>query len=104
MAIVCGIAVHTRCLNLTHLPCRERDEKDTIVDINQPLRKCLSATYLHEGAYGNTALSMFGRDLVEQVRFDAKGGNRLVPVIVEKCISAVEALGKAHLLSGTLSH
>lgn len=36
---------------------------------------------------------MFGRDLIEQVRADAKGDNRLVPVIVEKCIDAVEALG-----------
>jgi len=67
--------------------------------INQPLRKYLFATYLCEGAYGNAAPSMFGRDLIEQVRVDAKGGNRLIPVIVEKCISAVEALGKAHLLS-----
>lgn len=37
---------------------------------------------------------MFGRDLIEQVRADAKAGDRLTPVIVEKCISAVEALGK----------
>ena len=36
---------------------------------------------------------MFGRDLVEQVRADAKGDNRLVPVIGEECIDAVEALG-----------
>lgn len=37
---------------------------------------------------------MFGRDLIEQVRADAKGGDRLIPVIVEKCIMTVEALGK----------
>jgi len=59
-------------------------------------------TFLYEGAYGNAALSMFGRDLIEQVRADAKGGNRLIPVIVEKCILAVEALGKDNLLSRTL--
>jgi Rho-type GTPase-activating protein 1/2 len=35
---------------------------------------------------------MFGRDLVEQVRADAKGEERYVPVIVEKCIDAVDAL------------
>lgn len=35
---------------------------------------------------------MFGRDLVEQVHADAKGGDRFVPVIVEKCIDAVETL------------
>lgn len=37
---------------------------------------------------------MFGRDLVEQVKADAYGTDRAVPVIVEKCIEAVEALGK----------
>ncbi|KAG5650670.1 hypothetical protein H0H81_011404 [Sphagnurus paluster] len=39
-----------------------------------------------------TAPSMFGRDLVEQVHADARGEDRQVPVIVEKCIEAVEAL------------
>lgn len=37
---------------------------------------------------------MFGRDLTEQVHADAKDGERRVPVIVEKCIDAVEALGQ----------
>ena len=36
---------------------------------------------------------MFGRDLIEQVNSDAKGTDRAIPVIVEKCISAMEALG-----------
>lgn len=36
---------------------------------------------------------MFGRDLSDQVRSDSKGENRTVPVIVEKCIDAVDALG-----------
>ncbi|KAF8070211.1 signal transducer [Lyophyllum atratum] len=36
--------------------------------------------------------SMFGRNLVEQVHADSKGEDRQVPVIVEKCIQAVEAL------------
>jgi hypothetical protein len=40
------------------------------------------------------APSMFGRELIEQVRADAKGGERYVPVIVEKCIDAVDALGE----------
>lgn len=40
------------------------------------------------------APSMFGRDLIEQVRADAKGKERYVPVIVEKCIDAVDALGE----------
>ena len=36
---------------------------------------------------------MFGRDLVEQVRADSKDEDRQIPVIVEKCIDAVEVLG-----------
>ena len=41
------------------------------------------------------APSMFGRDLVEQVHADAQvsGSAREIPVIVEKCIEAVEAIG-----------
>lgn len=35
---------------------------------------------------------MFGRELVEQVHADAKGSGRQVPIIVEKCIDAVEAV------------
>jgi Rho-type GTPase-activating protein 1/2 len=37
---------------------------------------------------------MFGRDLSEQVRSDSRREQRPVPVIVEKCIAAVDALGK----------
>lgn len=39
---------------------------------------------------------MFGRDLAEQVRADARGSDRQVPMIVEKCIDAIEALGMCH--------
>lgn len=38
---------------------------------------------------------MFGRDLIEQVKADSRGsGERLVPVLVEKCINAVDELGE----------
>lgn len=40
---------------------------------------------------------MFGRDLVEQVYADARGSGRAVPVLVEKCIMAVEERGESHL-------
>lgn len=36
---------------------------------------------------------MFGRDLAEQVRADGKDEDRVIPVIVEKCIDAVDTLG-----------
>lgn len=37
---------------------------------------------------------MFGRGLIMQVHDDAAGTDRSVPLIVEKCIEAVEAIGK----------
>ena len=37
---------------------------------------------------------MFGRDLVEQVRADSRDEDRMVPVIVEKCIDAVDRVGE----------
>lgn len=37
---------------------------------------------------------MFGRELTEQVRADSKFTDRMVPLIVEKCIAAVEATGE----------
>jgi len=37
----------------------------------------------------------FGRELTEQVRVDSKVTERMVPLIVERCIAAVEASGKS---------
>lgn len=52
-------------------------------------------------AHLRIAPSMFGRDLTEQVHADAAlGGDRQVPVIVEKCIDAVEELGEIPSLAG----
>jgi len=42
---------------------------------------------------------MFGRDLTEQVRADSEDEERQVPVIVEKCIEAVEARGELPLVA-----
>jgi hypothetical protein len=50
---------------------------------------------LRADALDFSAPSMFGRDLIEQTREDTKGGDRQIPVIVEKCIEAVEILGKS---------
>jgi hypothetical protein len=38
---------------------------------------------------------MFGRELIEQVYADGQGTDRAVPVIVEKCIEAVEESGSS---------
>lgn len=38
---------------------------------------------------------MFGRDLIEQVRADSVNYHRDIPIIVEKCIYAVEQRGNA---------
>lgn len=40
---------------------------------------------------------MFGRSLIEQVRADSSKDHRDVPMIVEKCILAVEQLGRCTL-------
>lgn len=57
---------------------------------------CVSHFNLNHVYYFNFHLapSMFGRDLTEQVRADSKYEERQVPVIVEKCIEAVEARGE----------
>jgi len=39
---------------------------------------------------------MFGRELTEQVRADARPNDKMVPLIVETCIAAVEACGESH--------
>jgi hypothetical protein len=43
---------------------------------------------------------MFGRELTEQVRADSKHSERMVPLIVEKCIAAVEASGELFYWNG----
>lgn len=70
---VCHISVHPRCVNQVYVACSQ-----------QPPRR--------DDAITQPSPSMFGRDLVEQVKSDLKWGERRVPVIVEKCIDAVEAL------------
>ncbi|KAI6040203.1 RhoGAP-domain-containing protein [Pisolithus marmoratus] len=71
----CHISVHSRCMNQVQLICthqpRHRDDVNGHV---VPLP------------------SMFGRMLVEQVKSDCRWGERKVPIIVEKCIEAVEAV------------
>ena len=40
---------------------------------------------------------MFGRELTEQVRADSRLTDKMTPLLVEKCISAVEANGEPPL-------
>lgn len=68
----CNISVHVRCINHVQVLCSQQSSNR---DDSQILPH-----------------SMFGRDLVEQVYADAKGSSRQVPVIVDKCIEAVEAI------------
>lgn len=37
---------------------------------------------------------MFGRELTEQVRADSRLTDKMTPLLVEKCITAVEATGE----------
>ncbi|KZW00267.1 RhoGAP-domain-containing protein [Exidia glandulosa HHB12029] len=71
----CSIAVHTRCGHSVQTSCKPpqyQPPDETSMDM------------------GPLPPSLFGRDLVEQVHADARGQERFVPVIVEKCINAVE--------------
>lgn len=92
----CHIIVHSRCIRQVQLLCthqpRPRDH-----DLNghvmlrmtdvAPIRETCADPLVF------VAPSMFGRELAEQVKSDQRwGGDRKVPVIVEKCIDAVEAL------------
>ncbi|EKM54604.1 uncharacterized protein PHACADRAFT_258574 [Phanerochaete carnosa HHB-10118-sp] len=72
----CNISVHHRCLQLVHLPCSQQ-----VMNGKEERIMPLPA-----------GPSMFGRDLTEQVRAESKDEERLIPVIVEKCIDAVDTL------------
>ncbi|EGN99745.1 hypothetical protein SERLA73DRAFT_52418 [Serpula lacrymans var. lacrymans S7.3] len=74
----CHISIHARCVSHVQPSCSQqqhssmRDEPSTQLTPLPP--------------------SMFGRDLIEQVKADSKWGDRTIPILVEKCIDAVEAL------------
>ncbi|KIY74283.1 RhoGAP-domain-containing protein [Cylindrobasidium torrendii FP15055 ss-10] len=68
----CSVSVHVRCLNQVQSPCSHQGGNS---QNDQPMPP-----------------SMFGRDLVEQVQADSRNTPRDVPVLVEKCIEAVEEL------------
>ncbi|KZT58861.1 RhoGAP-domain-containing protein [Calocera cornea HHB12733] len=69
--VECGIVSHARCQGFVKTPCR-RSSMDRPASADS---------------------TIFGRDLVEQVRIDAKESPRLIPIIVEKCIDALEQRG-----------
>ncbi|KDQ15273.1 hypothetical protein BOTBODRAFT_31930 [Botryobasidium botryosum FD-172 SS1] len=71
----CGTGCHPKCASQLNSRCQQtRASEESALEIT-PLPP-----------------SMFGRQLIEQVKADAKGGDRAIPVIVEKCISAMESL------------
>ncbi|KAH9847161.1 RhoGAP-domain-containing protein [Lenzites betulinus] len=71
----CSIAVHTRCIHNVSLACSQQ---------SAPSRED------NQAPLAPLPPSMFGRDLIEQVRSDSKDEPRVLPVIVEKCIDAVD--------------
>ncbi|KAF6741870.1 signal transducer [Ephemerocybe angulata] len=71
---VCSTSIHVRCIANVQIPCS-----------HQGLVK-------EDGPSEPLPPSMFGRELIEQVQADSKDGERHIPVIVEKCIDAVDAL------------
>ncbi|RDX47917.1 RhoGAP-domain-containing protein [Lentinus brumalis] len=71
----CNVAVHTRCIHNVNLACQQQ-----------------TAPARDETPMAPLPPSMFGRDLVEQVQADSREEDRMVPVIVEKCIDAVDRI------------
>ncbi|KAG6864793.1 hypothetical protein C0991_007123 [Blastosporella zonata] len=73
---VCPISIHVRCIAHLQTPCIQQQVLNVQPEVPPvPLPP-----------------SMFGRDLIEQVHADSREEERQVPVIVEKCIEAVEAI------------
>ncbi|KAF8629116.1 hypothetical protein AX17_005702 [Amanita inopinata Kibby_2008] len=68
----CNMSVHVRCIANVHAPCTQHETPMKDERLTSPQ-------------------SMFGRDLAEQAAVDSVGVDRVIPVIVEKCIEAVEA-------------
>ncbi|EKM80911.1 hypothetical protein AGABI1DRAFT_119462 [Agaricus bisporus var. burnettii JB137-S8] len=68
---VCNISIHVRCVAAVQTSCAQRHGDDP----QAPLPP-----------------SMFGRDLIEQAQYDGRGDDRQVPILVEKCVQAVEAI------------
>ncbi|KAF8906585.1 hypothetical protein CPB84DRAFT_1675734 [Gymnopilus junonius] len=77
---VCSTSIHVRCIANVQTSCAQHQHQNVTRDEQIPLRTLPSLEP-----------SMFGRDLSEQVQADSKDEERHVPVIVEKCIEAVEA-------------
>lgn len=72
---LCNISVHPRCQPNVHVICSpQNSSRRDDVPVAGPLQPV-----------------MFGRELTEQVRADSKISDRMVPLIVEKCIAAVDA-------------
>jgi len=72
----CHISVHPRChqnVQVICVPQNSRREEGSTPGVLQP--------------------AMFGRELTEQLRTDSKFNEKMVPLIVEKCIAAVDASG-----------
>ncbi|KAI0266711.1 hypothetical protein BC834DRAFT_842865 [Gloeopeniophorella convolvens] len=69
----CSISVHPRCQHHVQTSCSQQNSRRDEATPAGPLQPCT-----------------FGGDLTEQVRADSKLTDKMVPMIVEKCIAAVE--------------
>ncbi len=85
--VVCSASVHIRCAGGVQLPCAQHSRDDSHLGMF-----CFLLYKIFSYATDKVP-SVFGRDLIEQVQNDGRGDDRQVPIIVEKCIQAVEATG-----------
>ena len=94
----CNLAVHVRCVNSVSLTCMQDSSaemnEESAVLVSPPREYTIISCGYCVFANCVAAPSMFGRDLIEQVKADSRASERLVPIIVEKCIDAVDTLGE----------
>jgi hypothetical protein len=93
--LACNISVHSRCQPNVHVICSpQNSSRRDDAPAAGPLRKSIFLLYLTQ-IHRTPEPVIFGRELTEQVRADSRIGDRMVPLIVEKCIAAVDGTGKS---------
>ncbi|KAJ3524199.1 hypothetical protein NM688_g8603 [Phlebia brevispora] len=91
---VCGIVVHPRCVHQVHIVCSQHGQQSLQEPQEAPAGESIRLFFdtIDDPEHWLLGPSMFGRDLAEQVMADSKDEARTVPVIVDKCIHAVDTL------------
>jgi len=98
--LACHISVHPRCHQNVQVICVPQNSRREEGSTPGVLRT-YNALFESPTPCLNVLLpepAVFGRELTEQLRADSKFNEKMVPLIVEKCIAAVDAGGEPLLL------